>query len=715
MIPQDELSSPRTAAELSTGSVPELPALRPHRQLAAKHLELLTGDPGTAMCFRILDGSYLGDRKPTGTLADCWGEIVTAQAAGAQVFVVVNEGGQSDAEITRIRALFVDMDGKKLPDSWHVDPDFLVIRDATHWHAYWLVEGMEPSAFRTAQKRLAARYGSDPVVCNPSRVMRLAGSVHTKLPPHGDGIPRLVTLVDNGTAEDRHAGIRPFHTAADLLAELPEVSLPTAEPRKSEVTATDRPAAIKRFQSYLERNPIPPEGDRSDDACYRAIARGRDLGLSDDTILQHLETATEFDPDWLEEKLSHVEIYAQNEPGCDSPQTAAEAHAGLIANVVAANPASETDGLTELGIKPPGQRRFVPHDPRDPATMPALSFFDADHMVPQSPDGTIGIMYGKRGDHKTNAVLAMLAGSTAQRILYIAGEGAYGVERDRVSLHPGLKGRIKLLGEVPLLGSPEQVEQFIDDVNSINWRPEIVVIDTLATALVGLDENGGSAAEQLTNNGTAGTIKQAWNCTLMLIAHTGKDQSKGVRGHSGFEANSDFLIRVEADKKHGAIKTTLERMRNGYDGFSVHWKYDTSPEVVPVPVRINAAEYDKLTAAAAQPDEAAPVGMVVKSYLHLHGHRDWLTGVEVPELALFLTEQEHGPRPTDPEHAAAWDTIKGNWRKSLGKLKSKAWAKPCHAEQVPAHSDKMILRWFCPQEPEADNELETDDSQEQVV
>jgi hypothetical protein len=59
--------------------------------------------------------------------------------------------GQTDKAITHIRALFIDMDGKPQPDHWHVEPDFLVIRDATHWHAYWLVLDMDPASFKGCQ------------------------------------------------------------------------------------------------------------------------------------------------------------------------------------------------------------------------------------------------------------------------------------------------------------------------------------------------------------------------------------------------------------------------------------------------------------------------------------------------------------------------------------------------------------------------------------
>jgi hypothetical protein len=274
---------------------PALPVLRPHRELAARHIELLTGDPGASLCFRMFGGSYPQGRNLNGTLAQVWDEIVAGQEQGAQVFVLPNAGGHTDAEITAIRPLFIDMDGKLLPDSWHVEPDFdfLVIRDDTHWHAYWLVQDMDVGDFKAAQRRLAAYYGSDPTICNPSRVMRLAGSIHTKLPPHGDGIARLVTVRVVG---DRPPAFRAW--PKDLLAGLPAAI--ARKPVKGKTGAAsiareplapgcqvDAEHVIERGRRYLRGvvadDGAPVEGSRNAQCVKLANALG-DFGLSERAV-----------------------------------------------------------------------------------------------------------------------------------------------------------------------------------------------------------------------------------------------------------------------------------------------------------------------------------------------------------------------------------------------------------------------------------------------
>jgi len=102
-----------------------------NKSAAEFHVRLLTGEPDAKVWFRVFD-----DNKETrdqtkarmffGTLAECWPQIEHAQADDCGVFVVVNEGGNTDKAIERIRALFVDGDAKPRPEKWHAHPDLIV-------------------------------------------------------------------------------------------------------------------------------------------------------------------------------------------------------------------------------------------------------------------------------------------------------------------------------------------------------------------------------------------------------------------------------------------------------------------------------------------------------------------------------------------------------------------------------------------------------------
>jgi hypothetical protein len=164
--------------------------------------------------------------------------------------VVVNAGGNTREEVLAAgglaRAVFVDGDNVPVPASWHAEPDFLVIRDEMHWHAYWLPADLPIADFEEAQRRLAAYYGTDARVKDPSRVMRLAGTLHLKEPAN----PRLMQL------KECNADREPARPAADILAGLPEVPKANKERQGAPeelVEADDVPELMFEAQRIIDR------------------------------------------------------------------------------------------------------------------------------------------------------------------------------------------------------------------------------------------------------------------------------------------------------------------------------------------------------------------------------------------------------------------------------------------------------------------------------
>jgi RecA-family ATPase len=183
------------------------------------------------------------------------------------------------------------------------------------------------------------------------------------------------------------------------------------------------------------------------------------------------------------------------------------------------------------------------------------------------PEGAIGILYGDSGSHKTNVAIALVLDAIfdrGARVCYAAGEGSYGVRKRRIPAHcrarnittEHLTGRFRVSPAVPLLAQPGDVNGFIEAQNDL--LPDIVVLDTLATATAGEDENAAVTAAMLTANGPVGRIRQELNALVLVLAHSGKDTNKGVRGHSGFKGNADAVLRVTADKDAGTIEVFVE-------------------------------------------------------------------------------------------------------------------------------------------------------------
>jgi hypothetical protein len=247
--------------------------------------------------------------------------------------------------------------------------------------------------------------------------------------------------------------------------------------------------------------------------------------------------------------------------------------------------------------------------------MPELGFWDDEKTLLRSPDGAICILGAEYSQHKTNVVLTKIfdAVERGARVLYAAGEGAHGVGKHRIPAHcnargittASLKGKLGIVRGVPLFASSQEVQSFIEEHKAFN--PDIVVLDTLATATAGQDENGPIVSSFLTDNGAAGLIKRAFNALVILLAHFGKDPEKGLRGHSGQHGNVDTLLFQYADDS-GAIKQHVQKMRDGVDGFDVY--FNAWPQGrdagVPVPVKITEEEYQAL--AKGRPDDESARG-----------------------------------------------------------------------------------------------------------
>lgn len=148
---------------------------------------------------------------------------------GAGVFFTVNatDGiGRRVGNIERVRAVFADLDGADLGPVTRCElkPHAVVETSPGNFHCYWLVDDLLPCLFWGVQKSIAERFGSDPSVCDLTRVMRLPGFMHRK------GEPFLVRVV--------HSTRRRRYMAAEVLEVFPPKLKARAEPR-GEVTARD--------------------------------------------------------------------------------------------------------------------------------------------------------------------------------------------------------------------------------------------------------------------------------------------------------------------------------------------------------------------------------------------------------------------------------------------------------------------------------------------
>lgn len=95
------------------------------------------------------------------------------------IYFIVNAGGNSDAEISRINAAFCEIDDRPLEEQHDLFdncplPPAIRLETRKSVHAYWpLSEFITANEFTTLQRGLIKYFESDKGICNPARLMRL--------------------------------------------------------------------------------------------------------------------------------------------------------------------------------------------------------------------------------------------------------------------------------------------------------------------------------------------------------------------------------------------------------------------------------------------------------------------------------------------------------------------------------------------------------------
>ncbi|EHD0106720.1 helicase RepA family protein [Vibrio alginolyticus] len=187
---------------------------------------------------------------------------------------------------------------------------------------------------------------------------------------------------------------------------------------------------------------------------------------------------------------------------------------------------------------------------------------------------TFGTFFGPSGSHKSFITIdmscAIATGSPWQgrrtqagTVVYVASEGQVTICR-RVKAWELANGKeaheLHVLDLDNNMSEPTARDTLIEAVhnleNTFGTKVELIVIDTLAGHFQG-DENNSDAMGRFIK-GCNLVIKKT-NATVLCVHHTGKDTSKGGRGHSSLNAACDFEFKVVLDEKTGL--TTLSNTK----------------------------------------------------------------------------------------------------------------------------------------------------------
>jgi hypothetical protein len=272
----------------------------------------------------------------------------------------------------------------------------------------------------------------------------------------------------------------------------------------------------------------------------------------------------------------------------------------IINEVQTATPAAE-DIAKEFETEP------APPIPTKPSKQINIEHWDSIQDEPVKwmidkvlPVGSFSALFGPPGSFKSFIALdiaeAIATGRTWMgnevtepgAVLYLCGEGFGGVGAriKAIKQHHGTEDGAPIYVIRHQLNLRSSIEDFnalmiaVENlVTELGIDFKLIIIDTLARAFGGGNENDSSDMGSFISS--CGRIQQiVQDCALMILHHSGKDATKGLRGHSSLLGAVDTeleLIRFE-DSMKGIIRTA--KQKDGEDGTRIGFEM-VSVELAP--------------------------------------------------------------------------------------------------------------------------------------
>lgn len=190
------------------------------------------------------------------------------------------------------------------------------------------------------------------------------------------------------------------------------------------------------------------------------------------------------------------------------------------------------------------------------------------------PAGGLGVAYAGSSTGKTAIIVDMLLHVAAgmeyrgrrveqQPIIFVALEGHGGIGNRIIAAAAELgvdEAPFALITTSDNFRDPSASRKVAAVAKKLGGEP-IVVIDTMTAAL-----HGGSDCDPKDVGALIEAIKaelMSQGCTVLIIHHSGKDESRGARGWSGLLAACDFEFELDRDDDLRTLR--VSKMRDGSD------------------------------------------------------------------------------------------------------------------------------------------------------
>jgi KaiC/GvpD/RAD55 family RecA-like ATPase len=192
------------------------------------------------------------------------------------------------------------------------------------------------------------------------------------------------------------------------------------------------------------------------------------------------------------------------------------------------------------------------------------------------PAASVGMMFGGSGTFKSFIALDLalhvahglpwMGQITRQAdVLYIAAEGGAGLWARIDAWHR--ERRLKVDDASPLCVLPmaldlaQEAWRVVEAAQALGVTPGLVVVDTLSQTYAGEENSANEMAAYLRELGTR--MRDLWQCSVMLVHHSGHAATERPRGSSAIRANLDYLLGVHRDEKEMLATLSCVKQKDG--------------------------------------------------------------------------------------------------------------------------------------------------------
>lgn len=191
------------------------------------------------------------------------------------------------------------------------------------------------------------------------------------------------------------------------------------------------------------------------------------------------------------------------------------------------------------------------------------------------PDRGLTFLYGQRGKGKSfvtlDAALHIASGSKwlgrdtkAGGVIYCAGEGlaGYGVRVEGwARTYPDRDiGNFRLMPLVPNFRDEKDVAKLARTIKQQLGDARLIIIDTVARAIPGAEEN--SSKDMGLFIAACDAIRQTCGVAVIGVHHSGKDDERGMRGSSALEGAGDAVIHLRR-LEGNLVEISADKMKDG--------------------------------------------------------------------------------------------------------------------------------------------------------